>query len=197
MQEKQEQGLVEESDVYFGPIGPDRYPPMMRRLHWVMALLVIGLLAAGVYMTDLPREAEERATFYSLHKSFGVVVLILVFLRIIARVHARLYEYLPAVADVAHGWERWLAGAVHLSLYLCLLIQPITGYWMSNAYGFPVMFFGLKLPQLFSTDPAMGAWMVEVHGWIGYSIMALLGLHVLGVFKHALFDRSHPLRRML
>ena len=45
-----------------------RYTPPARLLHWLMAALLIGLLALGFYMSDLPL-SPEKLQLYAWHKS--------------------------------------------------------------------------------------------------------------------------------
>jgi len=51
-------------------------------LHWLMALLIIGLLLLGYYMVGLPKGTPNRADYFNLHKSFGVLAGILILLRV-------------------------------------------------------------------------------------------------------------------
>ncbi len=48
-----------------------------RTLHWIMAVLIIGLGIVGLYMSDLPN-SPQKIKIYALHKSFGLTVLALV-----------------------------------------------------------------------------------------------------------------------
>lgn len=59
-----------------------RYHPLSRFLHWFMALLILGLIAVGVYMHELPDDAPNRLQLYTFHKTFGVIVFVLVWLRL-------------------------------------------------------------------------------------------------------------------
>ena len=49
------------------------------RLHWLIAALMIALLAVGMYMAE-----TEAWALYPWHKSFGIVVLPLALARIVA-----------------------------------------------------------------------------------------------------------------
>ena len=61
----------------------DSYPSAMKILHWFMAFLLIGMIALGWYMSELAGDDPLRGTLISLHKSFGVTIFILVFIRYI------------------------------------------------------------------------------------------------------------------
>jgi len=66
----------------------ERYALIQRLLHWLIAFMVLGLLVGGWIMhefkaKDLPKGLYSQ--IYDLHKSIGVVVLLLMAFRIIAR----------------------------------------------------------------------------------------------------------------
>ena len=62
-------------------MSPVRYTLPAMALHWAQAILVIWLLWLGWTMVDLPKGAERSAA-YSLHKSLGLLVLVLTVLRL-------------------------------------------------------------------------------------------------------------------
>ena len=61
---------------------PVRYNNVAITLHWIIAVLVLVLIGLGLYMTDIPRNTEERSFFYNLHKSIGVTTAIIVLIRV-------------------------------------------------------------------------------------------------------------------
>ena len=52
------------------------YTPVAKSLHWLMAVMILGLLALGLYMHDLPL-SPQKLTLYAWHKWFGVTVFLL------------------------------------------------------------------------------------------------------------------------
>lgn len=55
-----------------------RYPLPIRCLHWLRAILVLGLIVSGWYMTGLPESDMATSSFlYPNHKQFGVLVWLL------------------------------------------------------------------------------------------------------------------------
>ena len=95
--------------------------------HWLIALLVIGLLAAGLYM-DAMDASPLKFKIYNWHKSLGFMVLWLVALRLI-------WKFFNSQPDLIspHRWERLTARGVHFLLYICLFLQPLSGWLMSSA----------------------------------------------------------------
>lgn len=169
-----------------------RYDPVARTFHGVMAILMIGLLAVGLYMSDLdPSPAKWQ--LYGLHKAFGITVLALVILRILWRAtHTP-----PAALAAQAAWERGLARLVHYLLYFGMLVMPVSGYIMSSAGGHDISIFGLfNLPLLIDKNEQLGGLAKEIHEIAGYSLIAAVALHVVGGLKHHLIDRDVTLPRM-
>ena len=55
---------------------PQRYPFAMRGLHWLRAMMLLGLIALGWFMTALPDAAPMKFMLYPVHKQLGVTVFI-------------------------------------------------------------------------------------------------------------------------
>ncbi len=62
----------------------NQYGFIAKLLHWVMAILLISLLALGLYMTSLPI-SYQKLKLYGWHKEYGLLVLGLVTIRIVWR----------------------------------------------------------------------------------------------------------------
>ena len=177
------------------------YGLLSKALHWAMALIIITLLGVGIYMADLPTDTEEQKQyayqFFGLHKSFGVVALVLIVLRLVwLRVSPA-----PTLPAVFERKERIITKAVQGLLYLLMILVPVSGYLMSNAGGYPINFFGIaELPALIGKSKEIGGIAHEAHGIMGFAIIGLIVLHVAGAVKHRLKDKngeSDILKRML
>ncbi len=55
---------------------PLRYSRVAATLHWVAAILIIGLLIQGFVMTKA-EDGDQKTLFYQLHVTLGYVALIL------------------------------------------------------------------------------------------------------------------------
>lgn len=164
-----------------------RYGLVSRALHWLMALMIVVLIAVGLYMSDLDPQDAARAQIVAMHKAFGVTVLGLAILRI---VWIRISQPPPLPAALL-AWEKLLAKAVTGLLYLLMLAAPIAGYLMSNAAGKPVSFFGLfTLPALVGESKGLAETLHELHEFLAFSILALAALHALGALKHRFMDKE-------
>jgi cytochrome b561 len=170
----------------------EKYPAAIRILHWLMALMIIGLLTAGLVMTDMQRDDPNRSLVYGLHKSFGLTVLMLAILRFALKVKLGA----PPLPGVIPARERLLASLGHWALYGFMFAMPVSGYLMSASMGLPVKWFGAALPKLVSVDRVRGRLAGDFHAWAAYALIGLLALHVGAVLLHYFKERVNLLKRM-
>ncbi len=171
----------------------NHYTATAKSLHWVMAVLIIGLLALGFYMEDLPL-SPDKLKLYSWHKWTGVTAFLLVLVRLAWRAGHRpppLPASMPKVLQLAaHGG--------HLALYGLMLAMPLSGWLMSSAKGFQTVWFGLlPIPDLLAKDKALGDLLQNVHATLAVLFVLILVGHVAAALKHHFIDRDDILTRML
>lgn len=171
----------------------EQYGGVAKIFHWVIALLAIGMLCVGLYMTGLDR-GPQKLQIYGLHKSFGIAILALVSMRLLWRV----MNAHPLPLANHQKWEKVLAKIIHGLLYVSLFLMPLSGWIMSSAKGFSVSVFGLfTLPDLVKPNEDLAGFAVETHEIIAYAMIVMIGLHFAGAIKHHVIDRDSTLRRML
>lgn len=159
--------------------------------HWVMAILIIGLLTLGLYMVSLPISLQ-KLKLYGWHKEYGFVVLALVMLRLVWR----LMNTTPQLS--LPWWEKFAAISMHWALYGFMFAMPITGWLLTSAAGLPVSFFGLfPLPVLIAPNEEWRPLFKEAHEWIGYGLIAAISLHTAAAIKHHFINKDDILRRMV
>ena len=169
-----------------------RYSNTSIFLHWAIALLVIANLTIGLSMDQIPKESMRSVM--GTHKAIGVTVLVLTLWRILVRLRT---GFLPLPAHTS-PFERVVARLSHLLFYVLLLALPLTGWIMSSAAGRSISWFGLfNWPLLPIQGSPLGKVADELHGPLGYAMLALVLLHVAGALKHQLIDRDNLLARML
>ena len=168
------------------------YHPLARGLHWLMALLIAGLLVLGHYMSELPL-SPEKLQYFSWHKWTGVTVFALLWVRLAWR----LVHRPPALSDTLSPLQQRLAHTGHGALYLLMLAMPLSGWLMSSAKGFNTTFFGLfDLPNLIERDKALAASLKSVHGTLANLLMVLVVAHIGAALKHQLIDKDNLMARM-
>lgn len=161
-------------------------------LHWLIAALILVAFPLGVYMHELPL-SPRKLQLYSYHKWLGITVLLAVAVRLLWRIGHRPPAPLPGPR-----WQVAAAHAVHHLLYLLIVAVPLSGWLMSSALGFPVVWFGvLPLPDLVAKDKELGEALKIVHQGLNFSLLALVVVHVAAALKHHFFDRDATLVRML
>lgn len=162
-------------------------------LHWVIALLMIGLIILGLYMVSLPMNLH-KLKYYGWHKEFGVLVLMLATVRLAWRFS----NTTPLLPPQMPKWEQFAAHSMHYVFYGFMFALPITGWMLSSAAGFPVSFFGLfVLPDLISTNENSRHLLTEIHKWLAYGLIAAICGHVGAALQHHFINKDDILRRML
>lgn len=175
----------------------EEYGSFTKTLHWLMAALILTLLIVGLYMSDLAREDPMRRQLYDLHKSLGVLAILLIIVRL-AWLRISPAPSLPAVFTVN---ETRLVSLVKAALYLLMVLIPASGYFMSVAGGHAVSFFGLfDLPSIMGKSKDAHEIFEDLHSFMANVIIAAVLLHVAGAIKHRIQDKngeSDILDRML
>lgn len=168
-----------------------KYPRPYISLHWVVGLLIIGMLAFGAVMDEF--QAPLKFTLFGIHKAIGIVILALVFVRVFYR--ATFVE--PAILPALPAWQHKAAQAVHLALYVMMLAMPLSGWLMSNAAGYPVSVFGLfTMPDLVAKGDPIGGYAKEFHeAGLGIFI-GLLALHIGATIQHHFLLKDNTFSRM-
>jgi cytochrome b561 len=174
----------------------DRYAPAMRVLHWLTAILILGLFIAGGWLTYFePPDGPFKELLYTLHESTGVTVWVLVLIRIVVR----LATGAPKLPPGTPGFVRALATLNHLALYLVLLVQPILGFADANAWGSPLVWYGLfQVPSPIGKQPdAVAQQFSDLHWFGALALLLLLAAHIAGALYHAFGRRDGVVRHML
>lgn len=171
-----------------------RYGLLSITLHWVIAFGIFALFALGVWMVDLTYYDSWYQTAPNLHRSFGVVVVMLMVMRLG-------WRYLSPIPKPLMGhkpWERVLAHCAHALLYLLVISMFFTGYFITTAKGQGVEVFGwFTLPATITGVEGMESIAGDIHEWVAYAILAVVAIHAAGAVKHHFLDRDNTLKRML
>jgi cytochrome b561 len=175
-----------------------KYPFPLRTLHWLVAAIILGLVALGYYMTpsdtDNPQSSDQ---LYFWHKSFRHLVFLLMGFRLAVRQRSTV---LPTPAGLPRN-EAMASKVVHKLLYILAFVVPLLGYVQSSTYEFRsgVHFFVVDLPEVFPDDKQAFELTNLIHRICAYSLLILVGLHMAGALKYRFFDseENDVLGRML
>jgi cytochrome b561 len=170
-----------------------RYTRVAIGLHWLIAVALVGSFSVGLYMVELPL-SPQKLRIYSWHKWAGVTI----FLCVVLRLGWRLWHPPPELPAAMPAWQRSLAGASHVLLYLLMFAVPLSGWLMSSAKGFQTVWFGiLPLPNLLEKNKELGDLLQQIHVLLNFSMAALVCVHIGAALKHHFFDRDEVLARMI
>lgn len=163
-------------------------------LHWLMATVIIGLAALGLWMVDLGyyNPWYQVAPFW--HKSIGLLLIPL----LLFRLYWRQRQPVPKPPKGHAHWEQLLAGLTHLTLYALMVLILLSGYLISTAKGEGISLFGwFEVPSILSGLDGQADIAGQMHYWAAISLLILVALHALGALKHHVIDRDTTLVRML
>ncbi len=170
----------------------DRYTRTAIVLHWLIAAIVIAVFAWGWWMQEIPKQPPGlRAGAFNLHKSIGLMVLVLMVVRLAWRIVHR-----PPPLPPMPAWQARLAHTNHRVMYVALFVLCIGGYLGSAWSGYPVKFFGIVLPSWTGNEPALKELASTVHLATSWVLLVAVALHVAGTVKHTFVDRNGVLARM-
>lgn len=172
--------------------GVSGYNKLAKLLHWLSAIIIIGLFAAGFWMVDLSYYSDWYKTAPHWHKSVGLCLMLLTVGRLIWKIKSTS----PAIEGTA--FEKKAASAAHHLLYVLLFTLFISGYLISTADGRGIEIFNwFELPGLGSfveNQEDIAGW---IHEYTAYSLIGLASLHALAALKHHFIDKDNTLKKML
>lgn len=162
------------------------WDPVVRLVHWSLVAIVVS----NQFINE---------TGGDWHARFGYVACGLVALRLIwgfvGSAHARF-------SDVVAGWPRRGEWGAHLRSYLrgraprSLNHSPLASFVMV-AMVTCILALGMS-GWMMSWDRYFGEeWVEELHGVLSYGLLALVGLHVLGVVRESVLHRENLVAAMV
>jgi cytochrome b561 len=171
-----------------GGLETRRYSVTAVTLHWLIAALIVVQLCLGWYMNEvLPDHSPAQAGILTLHVSVGLTILVLVSVRIAARL---IWPPPPLPADLP-ALDATLARATHLLFYVLMLVLPLTGWALVSARGHPIHWWGISWPRLpvaqvlgGPAHKAVRHVLTQTHtNYLIWIVLANLALHVGGALK--------------
>jgi cytochrome b561 len=169
-----------------------QYDTTAKVLHWLVVALLLAQYLIGWLMPDIHRGMKPGDAM-TWHISVGIVILALIVLRLVWRLTHRV-----AAEGSLEPWQRAGAEAVHWLLYVLVLLTTISGWLFASFRGWSISFFFLApLPMLSSenTDAlrAINHW----HQKFEWTLLILIGVHVLAALVNLLFYRNRVMQRIL
>jgi cytochrome b561 len=163
----------------------DRFTPLQRLLHWLMAICVVAMFFIGVGMvsTVMPK----YLALVAIHKSLGIAILALAAIRLAVR----LRYGAPALPDDLPEPMKLAAHLSHYALYALMIAMPLLGWAMLSAAGYPVVVFGgVYLPAIAPQSDALHTWLWAAHFYLAFAFFGLFLMHLAAALFHALVRRD-------
>lgn len=170
-----------------------RYGSLSIGIHWLMLLLFVAVYGTVELHELFEKGSDLRGALMTWHFMFGVLVFVLVWLRLAARLSGPA----PAILPEPSSLQQLSSKLLHLALYMLMIGMPLTGWLLLSAAGKPIPFFGLELPALIGENKDLAEQFEELHETVGTTGYFLIGLHTVAALYHHYIKRDNTLTRML
>lgn len=168
-----------------------RYHPLLVALHWFLALgITVSLVRSFFGLTHISNADPAKLVALRLHMTAGMVLSTVMLIRLFVR----LKTSKPGGITTGFAALDPLATVTHYSFYGLVFAMAGTGLATAFLAGlFPIVYghSGAALPRSFLVYPTRVA-----HGIIGWTLLALVGLHIAAVLFHQFVKKDGVLRRM-
>lgn len=171
-----------------------RYAPILRRLHWLMAVLIgLGYLAIeqrGFFARGTP----ARFAVIQSHYWIGLAIFVLAGWRIAQRRRVGV----PAITPALPRGQALVSTITHVALYAFFIVMPILGIsaaWLDGKSVF-IPFTQVAIPPLLAESEQWAHTIEDLHGQIGEIFYWVIGLHIAAALYHHFIRRDDTLRRM-
>ena len=162
----------------------DRFSPLQRALHWLMAICILAMLFIGVGMVSTVR--PDYLTLVSIHKPLGITILVLALIRLVVR----LVKGAPPLPASMPEPMKLAARLSHLAFYLLMIGLPLIGWGMLSAADYPVIVFGVRLPSILPHSNSLHSLLWNAHRVLALCFFALVVVHLAAALLHALVRRD-------
>lgn len=162
----------------------ERFSPLQRALHWVMAICILAMLFIGVGMVSTVK--PEYLTLVSIHKPLGITILVLALVRLVVRI-TRGAPPLPADMPMP---MKLAAKLSHYVFYALMIALPLLGYGMLSAADYPVVVAGMRIPSLLPHSNSLHTLLWNAHRFLALCFFALIVVHLAAALFHALVRRD-------
>jgi cytochrome b561 len=165
-----------------------RYQPVLVALHWLVALMIIGLLCLGFFvLANMPNSDPKKLDILVWHMSGGMFVLVLMVVRLIIR----RWSARPSMAVTGSKLLDRMASMAHIGFYVIvfLIIATgwITGWFISDVF----QPNGGSLPENFAVFPSFRA-----HAALATLLAILIAVHIAAALYHQFVLKDGLFRRV-
>ena len=166
----------------------NRYGAISRAVHWIMAALLLVMLASEVWFEALEHSLPE-ASVMAWHQSLGLAIFGLLVFR-------GLWRWLNRSRLTPPPHWATMARFGHIVLYALMILMPLSGLATSLGDGDTVTFFGWTV---FSSGPEM-EWLEDsaedMHEALANVLWIMIALHVIAALVHQYLLDDRIMKRM-
>jgi cytochrome b561 len=150
---------------------------------WVMAILCIGLIWLGWYMVGLTFYDRWYHDSLMLHKSLGMIVLLLVVVKGGWTLYDRVEQFSSPSIPINRKYS-------HITFYLLMVAITVSGYLISTSAGASISIFGIfGMPPILTVSEGARDIAIGLHYYLSYGTALLVVVHGLARLKPRLFAR--------
>jgi len=165
-----------------------RYQPALVVLHWLLALMIIGLLCVGfLVLADMSNTDPRKLQILVWHMAGGMFVLVLMILRVIIRIRSAQ----RATARTGSPRLDRVASIAHYSLYGIVFLMIASGWATGWFIRGVFQRQGALLPTSFAVFPTF-----QVHAVLAALLAILIAGHSAAAVYHQLVLKDGIFRRM-
>jgi len=162
-----------------------RFTPLQRLLHWLIAVCILAMLFIGVGMVSTV--TPKFLPLIAIHKSLGIAILVLALIRLVVRLR---YGAPALPADLPEPMKL-AAYLSHYALYALMIGMPLLGWAMLSAAAYPVVLLGgVYLPAILPQSDSLHTWLWDAHFYLAFAFFGLILMHVAAALFHALVRRD-------
>jgi cytochrome b561 len=168
-----------------------RYHSLLAALHWIVAVLIVGMLAFGFFwLAPMANVDPHKIGALQWHMAIGMLIFTLTIVRLIVRV---------ATAKPGPAWSGFpvldrVTRVFHYSLYLLIVLMAASGMTTAVVAGLNRIVFqasGEPLPPAFASYPSF-----VIHAGGAFILVGLIGVHVVAALYHQFVRKDRLLSRM-
>ena len=165
-----------------------RHQPVLVALHWLLALMIIGLLCLGFFvLANMPNTDPKKLDILVWHMAGGMVVLVLMILRFIIRI----WSARPATATTGSPLLDRLASIAHYSFYVIVFLMIASGWTTGWLISGVFQRNGESLPDTFAVFPTF-----QAHAVLATLLAILIAAHIAAALYHQFVLKDGLFRRM-
>jgi cytochrome b561 len=168
-----------------------RFSPLQRLLHWLMAPCILAMFFIGVGMVSTV--TADYLPLVTAHKTLGIAILLLALIRLAVR----LRYGAPALPASLPEPLRLVARLSHYALYALMIAMPLLGWAMLSAAAYPVVLYGgIRLPPIMPLNAPLHTLLWGAHFYLAFAFFAVVLLHIAAALFHLLVRRDGVFQAM-